>query len=113
MHFSLIFSLLFSIANAMSIDGNEECCDHKRVGGYDYTLMKDDSLVTSKYGCKNGCIFYRDDTGPAGNQYCFAVGSLTPKCLDTTTTTTAQPTTTTAAQQCTNLPISVSDTEQG
>ena len=58
----------------------EDCCPHKSLGGHDYTLLKTDLALGVSHYCKNGCIYYRDDTGPEGSHWCFAPGDEKPQC---------------------------------
>ena len=81
--------LLFFTYCVLSIQAlAEECCDHKQVGEYNYTLSEKDTKVGFEHGCLNGCIYYRDDTGPQGKRWCFNRGTSIPKCLDSNTNAT-------------------------
>ena len=61
----------------MVIDGGGSCCVKKTVGGVPYTLVSEDN--TTKYGCKDNCIYTRDDQ-PGGIQICFKAGYLETVC---------------------------------
>lgn len=71
--------LVFLVSSQVRGD-HEQCCKHKIVGDHGYTLVTSDSAVTSEQGCKSGCIYYRDDTGPSGGQWCFAAGAKSSRC---------------------------------
>merc|ERR1719317_113196 len=63
----------------------EDCCHNKNVGNYNYTFVKTNNSLGESFGCKDGCIYYRDDSGPTGTHWCFANGGMVqPKCLKTT-----------------------------
>ena len=57
--------------------GGGSCCVKKTVGGVAYTLVSEDD--TTKYGCKENCIYTRDDQ-PGGTQICFRAGDLESVC---------------------------------
>ena len=78
MIFYLKFIILCFILHFSS--QSEDCCAYKSLGDYDYTLLKTDLALGMSHYCKNGCIYYRDDTGPEGNQWCFAPGDEKPQC---------------------------------
>jgi len=72
----MLLGMLLSVYDAMVI-GNGGCCVKKTVGGVSYTLVT--SEPTSKYGCKENCIYARDDQ-PGGNHFCFKAGNLESAC---------------------------------
>ena len=49
----------------------------KTVGGVAYTLVSEND--TTMYGCKENCIYTRDDQ-PGGTQICFRAGDLESVC---------------------------------
>ena len=63
------------------------------MGEHRYTLTSENSELGSAHGCKNGCIYKRDDQ-ESKELWCFARGDLQPKCLtsQTSSTTTLEPT---------------------
>ena len=62
------------------------------MGDHRYTLTSESSDLGSAHGCKNGCIYKRDDQ-ESKELWCFAKGDLQPECLTSqTSSTTIEPT---------------------
>ena len=89
---NLNLSLIFFVCCVYFTLQYEDCCAYKSLGGHDYTLLKTDLALGISHYCKNGCIYYRDDTGPAGDHWCFSPGDEEPQCrAKPATTTTSAP----------------------
>ena len=101
----MIIKLSILLIFSWITQASEDCCPYKSLGGHDYTLLKTDLALGMSHYCKNGCIYYRDDTGPAGDHWCFSPGDEEPQCrakpketpmvATTTSSTTTTSTTTT------------------
>ena len=60
---------------------SESCCKEKKVGDILYTLAESDmDDETSKFGCKDGCV-YTADEDPV-DKFCFKDGGSPITCLD-------------------------------
>jgi len=73
----ILLGMLFDTFDAMVIGDGGSCCVKKTVGGVAYTLVTEED--TTKYGCKENCIYSRDDQ-PGGTQFCFKAGDLESVC---------------------------------
>jgi len=69
-------SILFLSYGFSLILAAEDCCHNKNVGNYNYTFVKTNNSLGESFGCKDGCIYSRDDTGPTGTHWCFANGGM-------------------------------------
>ena len=59
----------------------DKCCKEKKVGEILYTLAESDmDDETSKFGCKDGCV-YKAEEDPV-DRFCFKDGVLPVTCLD-------------------------------
>ena len=58
----------------------DECCYKKKVGQYDYILVKNSEQDTKEYGCHNNCV-YKKLNDSKSIYYCFKKGSLPVECL--------------------------------
>jgi len=76
------FFILFFVAVAQSAESsNGKCCEEKTVGDILYKLVESDKdEETSKFGCKDGCV-YNADEDPV-DRFCFAPGDLKVTCLE-------------------------------
>jgi len=72
--FALSFGFIFVLG--------ENCCRQKNVGGKSYTLLSG-AGDTSKYGCKDSCVYTDDKDG----RFCFKSGSEQSECKDGSSTT--------------------------
>ena len=74
------FSLIF-LASVSAAPTSDKCCSEKKVGDILYTLAESDmEKDTSKFGCKDGCV-YKADEDPV-DRFCFKDGNLPVTCLD-------------------------------
>merc|ERR1712055_722271 len=72
---------LFLIFVAYVSAASDSCCKEKRVGDILYTLAESDmDDETSKFGCKDGCV-YTADEDPV-DKFCFKDGGSPITCLD-------------------------------
>jgi len=73
----LLLGMLFDTFDALVIGDEGSCCVKKTVGGVAYTLVTEGD--TTKYGCKENCIYTKDDQ-PDGTQFCFKAGGSESVC---------------------------------
>ena len=77
----LFILFLVAAADSAAPSSDGKCCEEKRVGDILYNLVESDKdEETSKFGCKDGCV-YTADEDPV-DKFCFAPGDLKVTCLE-------------------------------
>ena len=81
---TLILLLFFLASFYDHAKAQESCCPLKSVAGISYQLLGEDQAKTTMHGCKDGCVYKReDDMSNPPEEVCFKVGENTDvQCIE-------------------------------
>ena len=80
---STVLLLALILFLTVESEAKETCCAMKNVDGKTYFFLREDTLATAEYGCKDGCIYTGLDDVNA-KETCFRTGNLNAMCVEET-----------------------------